>query len=456
MRPLASRLAPTRRRSIGTRTCLLACSLINLRMTRGKLIVAAFHGHEAEAESLQRDLQCAWPLTPQPAFTVGTIEHLGQPEVESADVVVVPAPESADRRRLLAFMSVLDQAGIPAVVIGSGPTVKPFHHAGALVLPWETELATIAAALHGVIYRQSEFKQLHQDLLLAHRFHGGLEGEIARMHEELQLAAMVQRELLPRETPTVHNVSFATMWRPVNYVSGDIFDVTRLDEDHVGVFITDAVGHGVPAALMTMVISRSLCLKEIDGHSYRLLSPSEVLARLNAEMIRRQGRTTRFATAVYALVNCRDRTCTLAGAGHPPPLLVRPGAPTESIETSGGLLGIFEDESFPQVQFDLHVDDTLIFYSDGFEQAFPSPGADLYECRLPTTQYRDEFQRLAYMCDPAEMINQLRQRIDAQRGSLNQADDLTLICMRVGAFVQSPLPTSRRDQPAAASHSNQR
>src|SRR5690606_34656415 len=223
----------------------------------------------------------SWTAGPAPTITLESIERLELRNVESADAVVVNSPEPAERRRLLTLFAMLDQAGVPAAVVGDVAKIRPLGNTGALVLSQETEPTVAAAAILGLAHRQREYRQVHQDLLLAHRFHGGLEGEIARMHEELQLAAMVQRELLPRETPEVCGVKFGTMWRPVNYVSGDIFDIARLDEDHVGIFVTDAVGHGVPAALMTMVISRSLCLKEITGSSYRLLSPKEVLARLN-------------------------------------------------------------------------------------------------------------------------------------------------------------------------------
>lgn len=339
---------------------------------------------------------------------------------------------------LLTFLDAAEQAGVPVLVLlgdeaARGPENGTF--AGAMAMPATTPPATICAALEGLMHASADARRLRADLSLAHRASGGLEGEIVKMHEELQLAAMVQRELLPRETPEVHGVSFGSLWRPANYVSGDIFDIARLDEDRVGIFLADSVGHGVPAALMTMVISRALVMKEVEGESCRILPPSEVLTRLNNELRLRQGNTTRFATGVAAVINCRSRIMHLAGAGHPAPMLMR--GKDEIIELDcgeGGLLGIFDDETYDQVEIELQVDDRVIFYSDGFEQAFPAESNDPYERLLPTATYRSEFEQLARQNTTASLIEQLRKRLDAQQGSLHQADDLTLVCMYAGAI----------------------
>ena len=67
----------------------------------------------------------------------------------------------------------------------------------------------ICGKLEGVLHRQREVGRLRRELAIAYRFHGGLKGEISRMHDELQLAAMVQREFLPREMPSVCGVTFS-------------------------------------------------------------------------------------------------------------------------------------------------------------------------------------------------------------------------------------------------------
>src|SRR5690606_33668702 len=130
----------------------------------------------------------------------------------------------------------------------------------------------------------------------------------------------------------------------------------------------------VPAALLTMVISRSLRSALAAGEPGRPLRAGEVLARINDDLVRGQrGGPARFATAVYALVDTRTRRVSIAGGGHPFPLRLRRGH-VEPIETDGPLLGVFVNETFNDVQFTLEPGETLLLYSDGFETAFPDAG----------------------------------------------------------------------------------
>ena len=65
--------------------------------------------------------------------------------------------------------------------------------------------------------------------------------QITQIDEEMRLAARLQVDFLPRTLPEVDGVAFNVFFRPASYVSGDIYDVTRLDEDHIGFFVADAL-----------------------------------------------------------------------------------------------------------------------------------------------------------------------------------------------------------------------
>src|SRR5262249_46159125 len=134
-------------------------------------------------------------------------------------------------------------------------------------------------------------------------------------HDELNLAASVQQEMLPRRLPERANLQFGTLFRPAGYVSGDIFDVVELDDEgrHIGFFIADPVGHGVPAALMTMVIHRSLRMtRSLDKGSREIVWPGDAMTRLNDELCRGKRESPRFTTAVYGIIDTRTLRVTLA------------------------------------------------------------------------------------------------------------------------------------------------
>lgn len=287
----------------------------------------------------------------------------------------------------------------------------------------------IAAGVRGMLSRQAEVERLNHELAIATRFTGGLRSEIARMQEELQLASHVQREFLPRGFPALGSVRVDAFWRPASYVSGDIYDVIRLDERHIGVFIADAVGHGVPAALLTMVICRGLPAKDVGHGTYRIVPPSEALARINADLIAHQGRTTRFATAVYCTIDCVTGRARLSSAGHPAPVILRADGALETIDAGGGLLGVFDGEQYPEVEVELGPGDRLLLYSDGFEQAFPGDPTGARHARTPSKRYLEEFAALRSAPDVAAMVEQVGRRVDMQFGSVHQADDLTLVAV---------------------------
>ncbi|MEE2972088.1 MAG: PP2C family protein-serine/threonine phosphatase [Planctomycetota bacterium] len=363
---------------------------------------------------------------PHPVFR--TVEELHDDDLATAAAVVVvdEAEPSIELRRILTRVSFDDV--VTCIRIGGLP------RSDCLRLPEEIGSEALVAAIRAIVHRQVEIDRLRAEVATTARIAEGVQEEITRVDEELQMAAMVQREFLPRELPVVGGTRLAAMWRPAGYVSGDIYDVTRLDEDHIGLFIADAVGHGVPAALLTMVICRSLPTKEIMGEDrYRIVPPAEALERLNQFMVSRQGRSARFATAVYAVYNARTRRVTIASAGHPAVLHLasaEEGGEVREIGSTGGLLGIFEDERYGETTVQLAAGEGLVFHSDGFEQAFPHDLANHEQRRLPNQRYRDVIANLTGEAEPEEMIHGVRSLLDEHDGSLHQPDDLTMICLR--------------------------
>ncbi|MDA0214508.1 MAG: PP2C family protein-serine/threonine phosphatase [Planctomycetota bacterium] len=348
--------------------------------------------------------------------------------VREAEVLVLVGEPTADNMRSPAIEEAISSM-IPIIALCAGVDDRHDSLPGiSFLLDPQLGPEHLATALSALISRQREIRRLQLDNASVMQFSGGLRHQIDNIQEELQLAASVQREFLPRILPSLGGIASAALWRPAAYVSGDIYNVMRLDEHHLGLFVTDAVGHGVPAALLTLVISRSLPTKEIVGNSYRILSPSEALAQVNADMMTRAGRTTRFATAIYAVIDTRNHQLTVASAGHLPLLRISRGGKCEAIQTIGGLLGVFEDETFVEKVITLSHGDKLLFYTDGFEQAFPELGQDPSAPRLPNRRYLDFFNEFASVESSSDFIDSINRRLDEESEDFPQIDDLTLLC----------------------------
>ena len=313
----------------------------------------------------------------------------------------------------------------PAALGGSAGAGGPMGAAGA---PGHS-VSPILVHMEQV---QREMDALRAELSLLRRRDETLNFYLTRIDEELRLAARLQQDFLPKELPVVGPVRFHTLFRPAGYVSGDLYDVMRLDEHHVGFYMADAVGHGVPAALLTMFIKQALVTKEITPGGYRLLPPGESMARLNRVLVDQNLAHATFATAIYGVVDTRSLEVTVARAGHPAPMVIRggPGGAIEPLEPDGGLLGVFPDEQYATVTTRLAPGDRLFVYTDGIEVAFGGEAIDVARWRLELHARRE--------LGSEQLLQEFAQHFDAQSGSLAPKDDVTAIIVDVTA--DAPLP----------------
>src|SRR5688500_2414418 len=268
----------------------------------------------------------------------------------------------------------MDQSA-PARPSGSGDSAEA-QQAGSMacIVPGDhvalPHLESPLSIEQHVVQVQAEIDQLKQEVNILRRRDETLKFYMHRLDEELRLAARLQQDFLPKSLPQIGRVHFHTLFRPAGYVSGDLYDVMRLDEFHVGFYMADAVGHGMPAALLTMFLKNALVTKEITPSGYRLLPPGQSMARLNAALVDQNLSQATFATALYGSIDTRTLRLTFARGGHPSPILITGDGRLTSLDADGSLLGIFPGEEFAESGVDLHSGDRVFVFSDGIEVAF--------------------------------------------------------------------------------------
>ena len=227
---------------------------------------------------------------------------------------------------------------------------------------------------------------------------------VDNLAEQLRMAGLVQRDFLPAQLPNTDQAHWAETFLPAEWVSGDIYDVARIDEQHVGFYVADAVGHSMPAALLTIFLKQALVMRETVEHTYRIFSPAEVMKTLNLRMAAQKLSGYQFATCCYCLLNIKTLQLTYARAGHPYPILMRSHEPPQQLEIPGPLLGIFEQSEYVQQTVQLQPGDKLLLYSDGAEPFIGSfdevTGFNFSEefCKirdLPVVEMMDRFSNLA-------------------------------------------------------------
>ena len=181
------------------------------------------------------------------------------------------------------------------------------------------------------------------------------------------LAHALQTTLIPPSLPHIEGLEVAADFRPAVAgidVGGDFYDVFAVGADEWVVVIGDVCGKGVEAAGLTALARHTLRAVAVGMHS-----PGAGLAALNDALLASE--SDRFCTAALVHLHRQGSSwrAVIGSAGHPAPLLVRPGAPAAASRASGPLLGVLDVVEFDEAELVLEPGDHLVLYTDGVIEA---------------------------------------------------------------------------------------
>lgn len=319
-------------------------------------------------------------------------------------------------------LELLRKRQIGVLVLTSRPWRYAGYDAGIVCFSPDVSFDIVRGVLAALSHVRPLILQIDFQYSAMQRLGKSLARRFEATNRELQLASQLQRDFLPRESLECGPFRFASMFRPCSWVSGDIFDIFRLDETHWGFYLADAVGHGVAAGLLTMYIKHAIRPKRIKGDSYEIVKPSEVLSHLN-DLLAQQGLPdSQFITGWYGVLDTTNGMLRYAVAGHPPALLIDESGEIRELFGDGCLLGIGVGEKFSDETVVLKKGDRVFIYSDGLEPTLithrpPLPKTPVFESGV------SELLRL-----PSHVLmDQLRAQLDSAPGSLTQADDVSVL-----------------------------
>jgi len=353
----------------------------------------------------------------------GDFEHaIEAAQKGNIDAAIVNEPRPPEGASFHSFVRLLDAKRIAAVVLADDPQRGPDDgHSLVEVVRRDISLAELRGRLAMIERYHTLLARLEQELRNMERLSKRLNEHFNEIDQEMRLAGRLQRDFLPDLRKPYGNLQFSSVYRPATWVSGDMFDVFRVDEDHTGVYVADAVGHGMAASLLTMFIKRAITPKRIENDRYTVLNPSEIMAALNDALTDQALPNCQFVTACYALINHRTLKLQYARGGHPYPLLVTSGGVVSELKSSGGLLGLFKGEEFATYETQLEPGDKLLFYTDGVELAFQAENAT-----FDFEAYQKFFESVAHL-GIEQVMRAVDAQLDGEAGSLNPRDDVTIL-----------------------------
>lgn len=228
---------------------------------------------------------------------------------------------------------------------------------------------------------------------------------------ELEIAAQIQRALLPGAIPPHPGWDVAGECAQAAEVGGDFFDVIDRADGARLVVIADVMGKGVPAALMAATLRTAL-----RSLAHHLGGPGELLTRVNHQLCADLGRIDMFITAQIVWLDADGRALRLASAGHCPPLLLAHNGRAAWWDEAGGLpVGVSADETYAEATREPGPGGSVWLMTDGALEHEDASGEQLGE---------EAFAGMAASCAaPAVLLARLRVRAAGRP----PRDDCTLV-----------------------------
>lgn len=191
-----------------------------------------------------------------------------------------------------------------------------------------------------------------------------------RLQTQLEIARQVQLELLPEADPTVAGFDISAYIFPTEEVSGDYYDWVEMSEDQIGVVVADAVGKGIPAALLMSFLRAALRSSVQVGYA-----PHVAMGKVG-NLLWDSVEANQFITAIYGILDATNRTFVFSNAGHNPPLLIKPNGEYRFVEYGDLPLGMFQNSQYHQHFIKFDEKQVLVLYTDGITESARENGEE--------------------------------------------------------------------------------
>ncbi|MBA3600374.1 MAG: PP2C family protein-serine/threonine phosphatase, partial [Acidobacteria bacterium] len=194
--------------------------------------------------------------------------------------------------------------------------------------------------------------------------------ENKRIQAQLEIARQVQLELLPQADPQLEGFDISAYIFPTEEVSGDYYDWVKMFDDQIGIVVADAVGKGIPAALLMSFLRASLRSGAQIGYA-----PHIALSKVG-NLLWDSVEANQFITAIYGILDATNRTFVFSNAGHNPPLLIKPSGEYRFVEYGDLPLGMFLDSRYHQHFIKFDEKQVMVLYTDGITEGANAAGEE--------------------------------------------------------------------------------
>jgi serine phosphatase RsbU (regulator of sigma subunit) len=242
-----------------------------------------------------------------------------------------------------------------------------------------------------------------------------------RVAKELELAAKIQKQLLPTQMPKIKGLDISAGLLPAEEIGGDCYDFIRVSEDRLVMYIGDVTGHGVPSGIVVSIA---------NALAYHLASREDllnVMINMN-KVIKEKTASNMFLTMVMLDWDAAANKLRFVNAGHEQMIHYHAKDKKVTLTPAGGLaLGMFQDvgKLLKLQEVEMEKDDVLVMYSDGIPESWKNE-KEMYgmgRFKRAVNDYSDLPSAIA-------IRNALLADVKEFSGKYKQMDDITLIVLK--------------------------
>lgn len=240
-----------------------------------------------------------------------------------------------------------------------------------------------------------------------------------RMAKELEVAANIQKQILPKTLPSISGLDIATALVPAVEIGGDCYDFIQVDPDTHVIYLSDVTGHGIPSGIVVSIANALI-------YSYAK-SPSLKDILINANRTMREKTASNMFMTLIMLRYSKGKLDYIS-AGHPEMLHYYAEKKKVVAERGGGIaLGMVPDVSkvLNESSALFEAGDAIVLYSDGIPEAVNERGE---QYGLP--RMKRILQEAGELKTALAVKNALLADVKAFMGKAVQADDITLVVLK--------------------------